>query len=409
VSSAHAKSNNERLPFEVLGLIFHQYSLESACPKLLKLETVLLVCKAWTLAALGHKTLWSRFAISIKNSESLRYWHQRVPLWVSRSSTTCLFDIEIILNPDHPSCRPEHFSSEEQLLLASIVSDLTGLDGEIARRWRTLRAIGVHDIYDCTCFVPLLSFPTPNLIDLDIKRIRSLDGSFPETPILKKVHIEHSGWNYPNLENVTDLTICAQGQLQFDEEAVSNAQKLVKLSAYCISTYSLKGCFPLLEYLRLEFIQDEEFLNSFSAPHLKTLSLRCGDAESYYLMSQCPGIQFQALERLELDAEQYDNDLDENYSYIDGVYLILNAATNIKELRTWDKRMVKFVLTLLENPSNFRDHHFILKYLEYTMELGQGEARPDRIAAFRSEAMLEEDPEGVGSDVNRDIEFDDER
>lgn len=41
-------------------------------------------------------------------------------------------------------------------------------------------------------------------------------------------------------------------------------------------------------------------------------------------------------------------DLDEeDHSYFDGVYLILNAATNIKVLHTRDEMIVKFVLKLL--------------------------------------------------------------
>jgi F-box-like len=90
-------ANNERLPYEILGLIFHQYSSNTHHRQRVKLETLLLVCKSWYFAALEHKTLWSCLKIDIHDPISLSYWHFYIPLQLSRSSPTALLDIDLFI------------------------------------------------------------------------------------------------------------------------------------------------------------------------------------------------------------------------------------------------------------------------------------------------------------------------
>jgi hypothetical protein len=223
-----------------------------------KLETLLLVCKSWYFAALEHKTLWSCLKIDIHDPISLSYWHFYIPLRLSRSSPTALFDIDLFIGL-------ELLHKTEEL--TSIALMLIGTGGCIAKRWRSLSLfIPPHFLS------PLFCVPTPSLISLEVYHLRPYNWSLPEAPALKKFYTIYSRCPYPDLQNITHLTVRGETPEDIDEEAISKAQKLIRLEVtYDGITGQLRGGFPALEYLHLGNAPTGRFLRAFSAPRLKTL------------------------------------------------------------------------------------------------------------------------------------------
>jgi F-box-like len=377
-------SNNGRLPYDILGLIFHQYSLippssliTPSNSGIIKLETLLLVCRAWHFAALGHRTLWSRLDMRIYNIEDLLYWKIHVPLRLSRGSPTALLDVTLIIGYKLPS--PNGIE-----MLRSIVLDLIGTEGCVAKRWRTLF---LHSLPD-----PVLSLfcvPTPNLVDLKLQFLGLQHRRLPETPVLETFCTIHSKWPYPDMQNVTNLTIRGLWLEDAEAEAISKAQKLIKLMVMHDSEgCQLRGVFSALEYLHLEDVLYEDSLNEFSAPRLKILSLDHHYRPSYRDMLKCPGIRFHALEELILCLDSHSWGQGVESIHPEGVRLVLQAAVNINVLRVMNIESLATMLKILGDLSICQNHHFTLKYLGYSMALRQGEARRAGIATIRLEADL---------------------
>jgi len=197
-------SNNERLSYDILSLIFHEYSLSPSDVDIIKLETLLLVCKSWHYAALGHSTLWCHFKIAFI-LENASYWWRHVPLRLSRCPPTILFDIKLCAVYPYS----DSMTGKEKTL--SIVSGFVGEGGCIARRWRSLHLGSLlREAW------PLFCVPTPQLVDLKVATYRVQTRlSLPETPILQRFETRYSSATYPNLQTVTDLTIWASHPGEF--------------------------------------------------------------------------------------------------------------------------------------------------------------------------------------------------
>ena len=88
-----SSNQNERLPFDVLGDIFMFYAQQETidCP----IETLLLVCKSWHTAALGHRALWGQFRIHIGHRPPTHQLLVGVMRRLERSGGTVPLDIEL--------------------------------------------------------------------------------------------------------------------------------------------------------------------------------------------------------------------------------------------------------------------------------------------------------------------------
>jgi len=263
-------SNDGWLPYDILHLIFHEYSLISSGVDIIRLEALLLMCKAWHYMALDHSALWCHFEITVR-PENASYWQHHVPLQLSRCPPTTLFDIAL------GAVYPYRISTTGREKILSIVSGFVGEGGCITRRWQSLHLDNLpRESW------PLFCVPTPRLVDLKVVAYRVQRMSLPETPMLQRFKTKNSSVPYPNLQNVTDLTIWTESSEEFDQRAVSEVQKLFKLRILCEGFGArLNRTFPKLEYLHLDEVGSKYFLLAFSAPHLKTLSLAFTGPDSY--------------------------------------------------------------------------------------------------------------------------------
>jgi F-box-like len=62
--------HNDRLPLDVLEEIFLFYQVHEDV--FYPLEMLLLVCKVWSMAALGCRSLWSNFKIHISHEPIIK-------------------------------------------------------------------------------------------------------------------------------------------------------------------------------------------------------------------------------------------------------------------------------------------------------------------------------------------------
>ena len=81
------------LSFDVLGAIFAFYAETETI--IHPLETLLLVCRDWSNAALGHRALWGRLRIYISHEPSSKVWSVRLPLRLARCGSDLPLDIDL--------------------------------------------------------------------------------------------------------------------------------------------------------------------------------------------------------------------------------------------------------------------------------------------------------------------------
>ncbi|KAG8832893.1 hypothetical protein FRC17_000387 [Serendipita sp. 399] len=199
-----------RLPFDVLGQVFTYY-LEKETP-LRPFETLLLVCKAWRVAALGHPSLWGRYKIILGNDTltklQIRYLRARLtrigpktPLHIdvrytqkSRNELTCL-------------------SMKSHIL--PLLKILAGSDGVLCLRWKSLRlTVELHQStlpgshLSAHLFAPL-TYPMPSLTWLHLSlRILGEMPLFPHLPSMRSMILRRCRLQkLPDMRYATDIAL----------------------------------------------------------------------------------------------------------------------------------------------------------------------------------------------------------
>jgi hypothetical protein len=351
------------LPFDILVLIFEQYVSEET-PKH-PTETLLLVCRSWSRAALDHSPLWCKFNI---RSEDFQYWCTRIPARLKRRSTNTLLDIKITFGPSHD-------------MYESVLSLLAGNEGDIARHWRKFEILGSYDYiyaddhpYELDKF---LRFPTPNLCELILININS-EPIFPDAPVLKVISAFNSFIELPDLSSVSELYV--NTSVSFESQ-LPRAFNLVTLHIYPADAhcyYHLPSTLRNLTVLRLSELLLKDALEGFSAPALQELHLDFGYGSEFSYVADCRGIPLSHLREISLGSPQRTLEPDVR-AYKDGLRKFLGAATHIKILRLIDRASTALVLKLLTSDceSLYQEHPVLLNSGGYEIELG----REDRLSS----------------------------
>jgi hypothetical protein len=138
-------TGNDRLSFDILGIVFHHYSTQESpsCP----LETLLQVCHAWREAALGHRSIWGRIKIVLQSEIPFQVHKSYIVSRLGRSGPFVPLDIDIATALNGPtSCNRcllnTGYSNPhtcQSPVLANIFDLLAGPDGDRCRQWRSLR------------------------------------------------------------------------------------------------------------------------------------------------------------------------------------------------------------------------------------------------------------------------------
>ncbi|KAG8805450.1 hypothetical protein FRC17_005505, partial [Serendipita sp. 399] len=279
MNSNHDLIGNGRLPFELLGHAFRYY-LEGESP-LYPLETLLLVCKAWNEAALGHHSLWATYRINLGDEKYTNLWLRRLPIRLHRAGAWTPFHIDIYF-VDLSTRRYGGFgyardridvarSNTPPLLLL-----LAGESGVLCARWKSLRLIIDSDSIQFTAHeLAALTYPMPSLTSLHLRihAIASDQKLFPELPSVRTLFLRDC-----NMACLPDM---------------SNAREIYLDNVLCANNnqarYGLRNA-PHVQYLHING-NGSSIAHSRVCPNLRTLYLECGNV--------APSLQQATMPRLE--------------------------------------------------------------------------------------------------------------
>ncbi|KAG8812150.1 hypothetical protein FRC17_002169 [Serendipita sp. 399] len=225
MNSNHALIGNGRLPFEVLVQVFEYYS-EQETP-FRPQETLLLVCKAWTVAANGHPSLWTNYRINLSSTKTMMRWLHLTPYRLRRSGPQMLLQIDI-RHTGGPSQQAfqevvhsrlvEKHQVDIKTTVIRLLGILAGENGAHCARWKSLRILLDSPLIvfrgkpDGTHELSSLNYPMPLLTSLHLK-LRSGHAAkslplFPELPSINSITLENSFLqNYPDMRSAKEVSM----------------------------------------------------------------------------------------------------------------------------------------------------------------------------------------------------------
>jgi hypothetical protein len=309
---------NPQLPFDVLGLVFSHYADEETVEH--RLETLLLVCRAWSDAALGHCTLWTNFRIRMGHGLASWVWMRRLQRRLARSGPNTPLDIDVHTLPEDTDPANDEDQSLSEIekeiwnqtpchhrlpngdcLCADQVSEcahqairiLGGEDGQHCVRWRSLklRLSGT----DNANVAFALCHPTPNLTLLELVNFRLNSWHttvviLPCIPLVKEVTLLDCFFpSFPSFENATEATIgWTVSRLRYpDLSSLRKTTTLQKLSLRMTTDCEI-SLPPQLNELRVLHIEGETIpVNIYKCkmPQLSclTMDLRGYEHDEYWM------------------------------------------------------------------------------------------------------------------------------
>jgi len=287
-----------RFPFDVLGVIFDFYLDEEAVD--FPLETMLLVCRSWNEAALGHRNLWARLKIYLGHFPTSEVWTMRLPRRLERAgdSTPLEIDLRSILDsPNSPQGVRTDFDQCNRLY-SNVFGDLTcswvhtarrtakellimltGSQGELCHRWKSLY-LGLSPHIDLG---KGLAYPTPNLkaLWLELPFIPLSIAILPSIPKLKTFEVFRPySLPLPKIENVRHLVILDLSRVidLSNLKTATNVETLTigtrEMSPTTSIPYSLPQPLPRLSSMSFIGNSIPSSLNEIQAPNIRRLSLK---------------------------------------------------------------------------------------------------------------------------------------
>ncbi|KIM27817.1 hypothetical protein M408DRAFT_24184 [Serendipita vermifera MAFF 305830] len=356
-----------KLPFDVLAQIFENYLLEETAMH--PIETLLLVCRSWLQAALDVTCLWSTFRIVDDPS----FWASCIPRRLARSPKDALLNVHIQVihmgRPHSQQILDENRRNDTAYL--SILCSLTGLHGEVARRWRIFTFIDPYN--ESKSWQELgsyLSFSTPHLERLHLQGITLPCGIFPETPILKTLVARNiKVLTFPDLGAAKSVRIDSSRNIS---AALANATLLTTLSVELPRSENLQGTYYCLHTLALSDRGGCGILNSFSTPSLRSLTLQAMMSHTLRVVMSCEGIPISRIECLDI---AFGHLFGLPQSYAENFRDLLNAAASIKTLKLRRSVAPVLGLKLLANECQSlgqgQDFNLHLGEKEYTLKAGE--------------------------------------
>jgi len=289
-----------KLPSDILFLVFEFYGLLETGSH--PLETLLLVCKSWADIAQNYSRLWSTFRLYLGDTENMKLWRNRVHRRLERCSSTSLFDIQIRNDPKYED------GIGDVKLFNQILYLLMGYTGILLRRWCVFRTD--HSLNTESDLDICLSFPTPNLVEIEVEGLDSTRPVLPVAPLLRVFRGFHNRMTCPpDLSTVTELEIDPN---DWGKKGLTGAKNVVtlKTNPFYHVPYSLPGTFPKLTTLSLSWLSLEDGrggamykeLGDLEVPALKRLSICAASGTDLVLVTRCRGIPLLLLEEVQISS-----------------------------------------------------------------------------------------------------------
>ncbi|PVG01158.1 hypothetical protein CPB86DRAFT_781734 [Serendipita vermifera] len=279
---------NTRIPFEILWMIFDKYA--EADGREDPLEKLLLICKTWTAAAYQYQTLWSSFRIKLNYDSDFSFWYSRIPSRLDLCGDV-LLDVDITVGPFII------WFSRINALVTQITSLIIGKDESLVRRWRRL-CVEVPPTFLHRSWNKALACPTPNLRFLRIRDLPLTQPILPFAPLLEELQVH--GYRFTLMSNLVELKVLKLVfvGLKTDQiEPVFSPPKLSHLEMVQ-SARNLRFPSPFHSLESVYFLDKlgNDFIETFSAPRLRSICLRVRDEGTLRAIKSCRGIDIKRLD-----------------------------------------------------------------------------------------------------------------
>lgn len=343
MARTEAASIAEKLPFDVLCHIFKYYAQTETVEH--PLETLFLVCRSWSTAVQDYSYLWSTIVIKFEDLQELKAWEQRVPGRLGRCMADSLFTIQIMDLTKTPRRSVEEF--KYTITYDKLLGSLAGIDGCHIHRWQKLTAITQLNLR--SRLGTYLSYPLPNIEELDVTGIYPTGSPFPYTPMLKRFH-SPSRWPsaFPDLTTIEDLGF---DHNYIKEENLVNCTSVLKVTTYNAedAPYCIPAVFPSVTHLCLSWPsgQGDEGEGYLVTPALKHLELCARSREDFYWVIECEGLPLDQVEQATITSKAplFDNLEDIR----EGFCALLTVMTGLKTLEVKGSIMRKLVAAMISN------------------------------------------------------------
>jgi len=327
---------NDRLPFDILSCIFDHYQQQEDVFH--PLETLLLVCKSWSEAALSDRALWGRFNIRLGHEPVMGMWKKRLPLRLMRSGPTVPLDIivhsegysddldEEVLRYSRfysKNCFSKHGSTMWRCkchrghneTITSILGVLVGPNAEISKRWRRFRldleimtyVTSPHSSRAADLSRALTS-ATPSLVSLSLGNI-SIHGCtdpnypiLPFAPLLREVAIRMC-----DLPRFPAMPALQRADIYYLDDEFSipihleEAHRLQELTIHMdVQPITLPPLFSDLFHLTLNVPSIPSAFTQVSVPRLTCLTLFIWNWRLAIELSECSAFPLEQLTDLEI-------------------------------------------------------------------------------------------------------------
>ena len=368
--SGPTATNNYRLPFDILALVFESFA-EMEGPDS-PLETILAVCRFWRDSALEHRVLWTTFRLSISTSWQVSYWKKR---FLRRADAGSLLDITLKLS-NTTSPKPKlpagtfDYASYERLrhhnpahTSLAILKVISGGRGARALQWRSL-TLDLHDLENLTpqdyaLVNDFLLLRTPNLESVKLYGVMTgprvtWRPIFPYALRLQTA-VFHSCqlMNLMDTTNLRSLTWYSTNEFastdmrsQHTIHALRSAQKITFLEIGLDWPYwDTSIVFQRVKTLRMVGTVNPEFVIMIQVPSLRHLALGIDGDWKFGYIKDCKGIPCAQVESLEIfyvppNANPADVELSVSHEgIVQRMKLLLTQMENLRVL-SWEESMV---------------------------------------------------------------------
>lgn len=337
------------LPFDVLCAIFSYYA-EDEVPKF-PTETLLLVCRFWSWAAIEHRQIWSKFNIYLDSLRNAQYWARQILRRLERSGSNSLIYLKV------RQLRFENVTSQ----MIRIMSSIAGSGGALCARWRVidLDLKYVYFGHD----TPVFSYPTPLLTSLTLRGVKLRRyylrkvPFFPSTSSLRTVTIV--GCRTPAIPDIGNATFIqlANCTIRGSQDSpigflpLGHAKQLQHLSLDLLTGFRLPDDLPSLIFLHLGSRKIPDNIRDVATPSLLELSLNFR-IDNVLALLENKGIPFHQLQALVLICDEFEKyssiTTDDKIRVLDTCRGLLLACSHIERI-TCDDFMIGIILKLLRD------------------------------------------------------------
>lgn len=316
-------SPHQKLSPDILGAIFERCAAIEEFYE--PLDTLLLVCRAFRDAALGHRAIWGHINVEIGHRSTFKACLSRVKSRLHRSGPFVPLDIHIEVVPDKytenlpRSCRdharsPYCCHTDASDVACKLLRVLAGRNGELCKRWRSIK---IHDLSGLSGPMiqrrdsfDALSYPTPSLVSIDLEEFHLSGSPFPSCPSLQQASFcDISGMSQISLNNVRTIKLVwGQWAESLHDTGMMNLSNLgsahnlreLHIKSIIGVTIQFPRSIPGLSHLYLEGSRLPDGLSNVRLQGLKFLSLKLGKSAAIEKLKKFRGIPFVGLESIEI-------------------------------------------------------------------------------------------------------------